>query len=355
VTPPFSIACSSAALALFFLAAIDPAHAQNATAAEDTGAPLLHLPLACPDGMECPIQNYFDRDEGKGVLDHACGGMSYDGHTGTDFRLPTRAVMEQGVAVTASAAGVVAGTRDGVANHDGSDAAVSAAIAEGKECGNGVVLDHGGGWITQYCHLSPGLSVKRGDRVDVGATLGHVGITGAAAFPHVHLAVRYAAPDAAKGGEEQKLDPFRPDPAAACGASPTASLWAPEVAARLGYVSPQLLNAGFAAGPVTMQAIEDGTAGASPGADAPALVFFARSIGLKGGDVQTLRLVGPDGAVIAEQTADPLDRDKAQWMLFTGRKRRGDAWPAGEYRGEITVERGGETVMRAGRSLTIRP
>lgn len=317
------------------------------TATEPAAPPLaLHLPLACPDDITCPIQNYFDRDAGPDVLDYACGGMTYDGHGGTDFRLPTRAVMEAGVPVTAAAAGTVTGTRDGIANHDGSQAAIAAAIADEKECGNGVLIDHGGGWSTQYCHLSPGLAVKTGDRVAVGSTLGRVGITGAAAFPHVHFTVRH---------DDEKLDPFRPDPEASCGVQATASLWAPDVAAALGYESPRLLNAGFAAGAVTMQAIEDGTAVVSPAADAPALVFFTRTIGLKAGDVQTLRLTGPDGEVISAQTADPLDRDKAQWMLFTGRKRRGAAWPAGDYHGTLTVVRDGATVLDAERTLTIAP
>lgn len=309
--------------------------------------PAFHLPLACPAGMTCPVQNYFDRADGPQVLDYACGGMSYDGHDGTDFRLPTVAAMEAGVPVVAAAAGTVLRMRDGIENHDGSDAAVAASVAAGRECGNGLVVDLGGGWETQYCHLSPGLSVKEGDTVAVGTKLGTVGMTGAAAFPHVHFEVRH---------DGVSLDPFRPDPAAACGTAPAASLWAPEAGTAdgddLAYVSPRLLNAGFAAGPVTMAAIDAGAI-AAPAADAPALVFFTRAIGLKGGDVQTLALLAPDGSVVAEQTAEPLDRDKAQWMLFTGRKRRGDAWPAGEYRGRYTVARAGTTVLEAERTLVI--
>jgi biotin carboxyl carrier protein len=329
---------------LLAIAAAGPAHAETAAAP----SPAFHLPIACPAGMTCPVQNYFDRDDGPGVLDFACGGMSYDDHDGTDFRLPTVAAMQAGVPVVAAAAGTVLRARDGIPNHDGSDEAVSAAVSEGRECGNGLVVDHGGGFEAQYCHLSPGLLVQEGDAVTAGQTLGTVGMTGAAAFPHVHFEVRR---------DGASLDPFRPDAAAACGlavdAAPAASLWAPGAAAALAYESPRLLNAGFAAGPVTMAAIDADVAAMPPGADAPALVFFARAIGLKGGDVQRLALVAPDGTEIAGQTADPLDRDKAQWMIFTGRKRPGDGWPAGEYRGRYTVERAGATVLTAERTLVL--
>lgn len=339
----------SVVLRLFFVALLIGL-GSAASAQDTTPPPAFHLPLACPAGMTCPVQNYFDRDGGPGVLDFACGGMTYDGHDGTDFRLPTVAAMEAGVPVVAAAAGTVLRMRDGIENHDGSDAAIAASVSDGKECGNGLVVDLGGGWETQYCHLSPGLLVKEGDTVAVGQPLGTVGMTGAAAFPHVHFEVRH---------DSVPLDPFRADPGAGCGTAPDAAppdaLWAPDTADALTYESPRLLNAGFAAGPVTMAGIEAGTAAGSPGADAPALVFFARSIGLKGGDVQTIRLVGPNGTVIAEQTADPLDRDKAQWMLFTGRKRRDAVWPPGEYRGELIVERGGTTVLKAGQSLVIAP
>ncbi len=336
-------------LASLLLAAIGTAPVSAQTTAEPAAPPpAFHLPLACPAGLSCPVQNYFDRADGPDVLDFACGGMSYDGHDGTDFRLPTVAAMEAGVPVVAAAAGTVLRMRDGIDNHDGSDAAVAAAVTEGRECGNGLVVGLGGGWETQYCHLSPGLAVKEGDTVAVGQPLGTVGMTGAAAFPHVHFEVRH---------DGLSLDPFRPDPAAACGTAPTTSLWAPDAggdhANDLAYVSPRLLNAGFAAGPVTMAAIDADIAATPPGADAPALVFFTRAIGLKGGDVQTLTLLAPDGSVVAEQTAEPLDRDKAQWMIFTGRKRRGAAWPSGEYRGRYTVARAGATVLTAERTLVI--
>jgi murein DD-endopeptidase MepM/ murein hydrolase activator NlpD len=82
--------------------------------------------------------------------------------------------------------------------------------------GNGVVIDHGNGWETQYCHLKQGsVQVVTGETVTTGTALGQIGQSGRAEFPHVHFAVRH---------EGAKIDPFAPE-ATACGAAGD-DLWA---------------------------------------------------------------------------------------------------------------------------------
>jgi len=298
----------------------------------------LAAPLACAGGA-CFIQQYVDRDPGPGARDFAGGGLSYDDHRGTDFALPSLAAMAQGVAVTAAAPGTVAAVRDGM--DDIAADTPGAPDLAGRDCGNGVLIDHEDGWQTQYCHLRRGsVAVAAGAAVARGDTLGLVGLSGRTAFPHVHLTLRCAG---------ATVDPFAPDAAAApCGGG-AAPLWADPPAYRPGGI----VAAGFADAVPGFDAIKSGLPAAPPlGRGAPALVVWAHLFGGRTGDVVRISIAGPDG--IAFTHADTLERDQARLFRAAGTRPPAGGWPAGTYEGRAALERDGRVIERGAVTLDLR-
>lgn len=299
---------------------------------------VLAQPIDCILGETCHIQSYVDRDAGPGAQDYRCGTLSYDGHKGTDFALPTLAEMRAGVDVLAAAPGVVAGSRDGMPDSGYSEA--SAAQIDGRECGNGVVLRHDGGYETQYCHLKRGsLRVRDGERVAAGTVLGQVGLSGLTEFPHLHLSLR-------RDGEE--IDPFDSAGTETC-APGDAHLWqsAPP------YQPGGMLMVGFAPGIPGYDAVQAGSAArAELARDAPGLVLFGYAYGGQKGDTMRLVISGPQGAVIDEVM--PIDADQARFFRAAGKRRPAGGWPAGRYVGEVELRRNGQVLGRLTREISLR-
>lgn len=306
-------------------------------------APRFALPVACELGRSCFIQNYVDADPGPASRDHRCGTLSYEGHNGTDFRIPTMAAQRAGVEVLAAAAGKVLRRREGVA--DESVRGNGAASVKGVECGNAVLIEHADGWQTQYCHMARGsLRVAVGDRVEAGQPIGRIGLSGLTEYPHLHFIVRHRG---------AIVDPFAYEaPPNACGGG--RMLWEPALVPRLEYKPRAVLNAGFATASVSMAGLEAGEAEQKPGSEAPALVAYVRAIGLKAGDVQSLVLTGPAGQKLASHDAPKLERNQAQSLVFAGARKPEAGWEKGAYRAQYRVLRDGNAVLEREFDLDLR-
>ena len=238
----------------------------------------------------------------------------------------------------AAADGVVKGIRDGM--EDVSASAPNAPDIAGKECGNGVLVDHGAGWETQYCHMAKGsIRVATGDAVVAGQMLGLVGLSGQTEFPHLHLSVR-------KSGAV--IDPFDPDGAATCGIGPDAPLWASEVP----YAAGGIISLGLASTLPEWDAIRAGLPPEALGPAAPALVIWAHYFGNQAGDILRLSITAPNGStVIADDIA--LDRTQAMAFRAIGKKMPQGGWAKGDYRLDATLSRAGQVIEQQSATITV--
>lgn len=304
------------------------------------------IPIECSVGEVCVVQNYADANPAaNAAADPQCGPLAYDGHDGLDFRAPA-ALARAGINVLAPAAGVVLGVRDG--ESDGVYLRGGREALNGRDCGNGVRIDHGGGLSTQLCHMRAGsLRVRQGERVSVGQALGLIGLSGFTQFPHVHISLFR---------NEQKIDPLTGGALAdlRCSAQPAApgAHWASAARTALAYRGTRLLALGFTGvAPAENAGVEDLPANAAR--NGQALVFWALISGPRDRDALRVRLFGPGGALIA-QGSRTQTRDQAEASVFAGRRTPAGGWPAGAYRGVAELVRDGRVAQTRTQTLQLR-
>lgn len=304
-----------------------PAHDLTGRRFETSPLPL-SLPLDCQPGIDCWVFNFVDADPGKGRADFACGRMSYDTHKGTDIAVSDTGRLSEMIPVRAAAAGTVLGVRDGM--EDINIKRIGRAAVKGKECGNGVRIDHGGGWHTQYCHMKRGsVSVKSGDLVRSGDRIGAVGLSGLTEFPHVHLTVE-------KNGKV--VDPFVGLSGGDKCEIGRAPLWRRGVLEKLRYLSAIPYHVGFSDRLPKADEIRAGAFNANAlSATSASLVFWAEIAGLRPDDAVSMRFFGPDGALLAEK-AEKMTKHRIRIWWAIGKKSK-NGWPPGAYRGEVTILR----------------
>lgn len=305
-------------------------------------APRLRLPVDCTLGQDCQFQQFTDLDPGAGVRDFACQGASYDGHKGTDVRVSPAAYLA-GARVLAPAAGVVIARRDGMVDRLAASAEDRAALA-GKECGNGVVIDHGDGWESQLCHLARGsVSVRRGQTVDVGEVVGRIGLSGNTQFRHLHLSLRRHG---------RVVDPFVPQGSDTCLSEVQSGLWDDPAIAETAAQATRMLDAGPATTVPELHAVLAGDfLSDTPRNDAPLLVWGI-GINLQKGDALRVIIDGPSGSIV-QSPVEPVVKRKAQALRYGGRRAPSGGWPPGDYSWRVEILRGEKVMDRRTGQFTL--
>lgn len=298
-------------------------------------SPQLAFPVKCEVGRSCLIQKLVDHDKSAGRRDYRCGTLTTDGHDGVDIRLRTMEDMRSGYSVVASTEGTVLRIRDGEPDVGPGETTGSS----GKDAGNGVVIDHGNGWETQYSHLQRGsIRVRPGEPVVAGQTLGLVGMSGNTEFPHLHFTVRHLG---------TPIDPFTgAGQGSACSSvNPPASLWTAEASRALSYVPTSIISIGLASSVPPRSVVSRTSERRFVGRQAPVLLW-ADVIGARTGDIQDFIITGPDGRPAHAQQVTVADGGLS-WFAYSGKRAPEAGWSAGPYVGRYSIRRDGKTIASA--------
>ncbi len=310
-------------------------------------APRFEFPAGCEIGRDCWFFAYMDHDPSDGYRDRMCGLRTYNAHKGTDI---APIDPDAPIAVIAAADGVVLGVRDGM---DDSVMQVRDEARMAAQCGNGVRLDHGEGWTSQYCHLERGsVSVERGAQVTAGQILGWIGSSGRSELRHLHFQVER---------DRVPVDPFNAEPPASpaqCDAPGVTdqALWqAAERQEISDYVPTLIYRAGITTGvPDRERVLFDGYPDTGP-VTADALVGYVVLLGVISGATLDTLITGPDGRRVFENRRT-LDQDRARLFTFTGPRRKSASWVPGVYRVRFVVQGegpGGDFAVETERKIVL--
>jgi hypothetical protein len=304
--------------------------------AGSTAAIELRLPAECKLGSECFLQQSPDMKAGPETADPFCGVATYDGHDGVDLRVLSMKDVARGVPVVAAADGEVLRGRDGVPDRLVQTDADRQAVAN-KECGNGVIMKHADGTETQYCHLKQGsIVVRPGQSLKAGDKIGEIGASGLAQFPHVHMTVRI-------GGEE--IDPLtgrRIGDGCVANSADANPLFSKAIMDALPRDKPDILGFGLTGAAVDYDALAIDGPPADAASSDQATVVWGWIANLKAGDRLHFTMADPNGQPLVDTTTKPLDRNKAVYSAYSGK--RGSPL-SGSYTIALEIIRDGKAIV----------
>ncbi|MGH1404257.1 MAG: M23 family metallopeptidase [Alphaproteobacteria bacterium] len=287
------------------------------------------FPLACTYTKDCWAVNYVDVDASKHAKDFRCNKKSYDGHKGTDFALGSITQMRSGVDVLAAASGTVLRVRDGESDHLKTSEELDDLKSRKKECGNGILIDHGNGLQTIYCHLKKdSIVVKPEQPIKVGEKIAQVGQSGLAEFPHLHFGVIR---------DDHILDPYTGlSNTKECGTIDT-PLWHETL--NITYNPVAIFDGGFRNTAPDFERIKRGQDNPKTlPIHSAALVFWIGLYNVEEGDQVTLTITDPNGKLFTERK-ETVERTRARQYYYIGRKIGHVQLIPGQYKGHVVITR----------------
>lgn len=313
-------------------------YSKSGAQSHEFAVPKFLFPVSCTLGKDCWTVNYVDvvAEDGESK-DFQCGSKTYDGHKGTDFSIGTVQRMNDGVDVLAAADGIVRRIRNSESDVFKTPDEMVALKRETKECGNGILIDHGNGYQTIYCHLrKDSVLVKPDQQVKTGEAIAKVGQSGVAEFPHLHFGVLW---------EEQILDPYTGYGLdKGCGQIKK-SMWLDGLP--MHYEAVAIYDGGFAQQPPDFEGMKQGRA--QEITDVPirtssaAFVFWTAMYNLEKGDEINLEVTDPTGTLFVQRNT-VQDKTRAQQYYYTGRKIGNVVLSTGKYAGLVKIKRNGKDI-----------
>ncbi len=331
--------CSALRALLFYVTVAAPAHAQTTFAPSGVTPIELSMPIDCTLGQDCFIQNYVDMDPGPGAKDFMCGPLAYDNHQGTDFRLRNRNALSRPYAALAAAPGTVVQVINNQPDHGFREGAFTS-----LDCGNAVMIDHGGGWMSQYCHLAEGsVTVQRGQQVQRSQPIGNIGSSGGTSFPHLHYAIR---------NNNATISPFTGVSPTGCDAAEAGPLW--QNPGNIFYADSAILGFGVSSIEPTLERMENGTLNAPPSDPHAPVHVWAHIMGVQSGDTIRFTARAPNGNIIASERfpIPETGRIFSAGIGFAPQDSGVPFWPSGTYQAQLAFYRGGQEIGTRSSSFT---
>ncbi|MFN3192990.1 MAG: peptidoglycan DD-metalloendopeptidase family protein [Aureliella sp.] len=147
------------------------------------------FPVPGEESKDWTLLNHHDVDIRSGTREDFVGGfLQYDNHSAWDIGVNDFEAMDDGYPIIAAAAGTVTRAADGFFDRED----FWDFTFPDPRLANFVQIDHGDGWTSWYYHFKrDSLTVKVGDRVAAGQTLGLMGSSGISNYPHVDFSIRH--------------------------------------------------------------------------------------------------------------------------------------------------------------------